>query len=53
MTPEQLTGLAALLLEFRDWVADYGPDTPLDVELINFLIHEIGICRQQLVQDTQ
>jgi len=51
MTPERCTGLAALLIEFRDWVVSYSDDAPLDVAHIDHVIDVIGLYRRLLAED--
>lgn len=48
MTPEGCTGLAALLLEFRDWCLDQ-PDVPLAVSYLEDLVDLLAEIRRQLV----
>lgn len=51
MTPEQLTGLGYLLLEFREWIREYSSDAPLDVEVVDHTIEVIALYRRMLVAD--
>jgi hypothetical protein len=50
MTPERLTGLAALLLDTRDWLAEYAPGS-LDYWLIDALIDRLAEYRRRLVAE--
>lgn len=50
MTPEQITGLAALLIELRDWVYDNDPGS-LDGDMIDATIAALARIRRQLVED--
>lgn len=50
MTPERCTGLAALLLEFRDWCLEQ-PDVPLAVSYLEDLVDLLGEVRRQLVAE--
>lgn len=43
MTPERWTGLAALLMEARDWLRDQDP-VALDAELLDMAI---GVCARE------
>lgn len=48
MTPEQLTGLAVLLMEVRDWLDDQG-ELGLDRLVFERVIDVLGLQRQRLV----
>lgn len=49
MTPERLTGLGALIIEFRDWIeSEY--EASLDLVLLNDVLSVIALYRQLLVQ---
>ena len=50
MTPERLTGLAALLIDLRDWVADVDPGS-LDYWLIDALIDVLARRRTALLME--
>lgn len=50
MTPEQLTGLAALLCELREWIRDNW-DGPLDVEMVDAVIEICALYRTLLVRE--
>ena len=47
MTPERLTGLAALLLELRDWIDETDPGS-LDYWLVDAVVDRIAERRRQL-----
>ena len=51
MTPSQLTGLAALLIEFRDWIERYTDDAPLDVEVVNHTVSVVVLYHRMLLED--
>lgn len=48
MTPERLTGLAALLLEVRDWLAQHDPES-LDELIVEEAVNILGRIRRELV----
>jgi hypothetical protein len=50
MTPERLTGLAALLLELRDWLEISSPDC-LDAALVDAVVSCIARQHMRLVQE--
>lgn len=50
MTPEQLTGLACLILEFRDWLEAQEGQT-LDTAVLGLTIELIVHARKALVQE--
>ena len=50
MTPERLTGLAALLLEYRDWLAEDVPGT-LEQAQVEAVVDFIGVQRRRLVEE--
>lgn len=50
MTPERLTGLAALLLDTRDWLEQYDPGS-LDIWLIDALVGVLAEYRRRLVAE--
>ena len=47
MTPEQLTGLAALLLDLKDWIEEQDPGS-LDIAIVDEAVAICGIRRRQL-----
>lgn len=49
MTPEQLTGLGLLLLEFRDWLADTEA-LSFDALVVDRTIDIVGEARRRLVE---
>lgn len=49
MTPEHLTGLAVLVLEFAHWLEQERPGS-LDVALATALVDVIGQERRRLVE---
>lgn len=50
MTPEQLTGLAALVIEFGHWLEEQRPGS-LDVAMCAALVEVIAAERRRLVAD--
>lgn len=50
MTPERLTGLALLLIDYREWLAEDVPET-LNQALVNAVIEHIGVQRARLVAE--
>ena len=50
MTPERCTGLAALLLDVRDWLNDQDPGN-LDAVLVDGVIDVLACIRAQLVEE--
>lgn len=50
MTPEHLTGLAALLLEFRDWIEETHPGN-LDAHLVDACADACGRFAYELVKE--
>lgn len=50
MTPEQLTGLAALLIDFREWILETDPYN-LDAFLVDTCVDVCARRRKQLVED--
>jgi len=50
MTPERCTGLAALLLDLRDWMNDQDPGN-LDAPLVDAVIDILARVRQSLVEE--
>jgi len=47
LTPEQLTGLAALLLEVRDFIRETDPEA-LDAELLDAAVDALARLRTSL-----
>lgn len=50
MTPERLTGLAALLLELRDWIEETYPGN-LDAHLVGVCVDVCARFRHELVEE--
>jgi len=50
MTPERITGLAALLLDTRDWLEETDPGS-LDAALIEAVVDALARQRQRLVDE--
>lgn len=50
MTPERLTGLAALLLDLRDWLLDEDPGG-LDAVLVDAVVDVCARARARLVEE--
>lgn len=50
MTPERLTGLAALVLETRDWIGDTDPGS-LDYWLLDAVADMLAERRRRLVTE--
>lgn len=49
MTPEQLTGLGILVLELREWMADYeGPS--LDCLVVDHTLQILARLRRELTE---
>lgn len=48
MTPERCTGLAALLLELRDWLEANGR-AGLDLHVIEYLVELLAEVRRELM----
>jgi hypothetical protein len=49
MTPQALTGLAVLLLEFREWLLGYDPGA-LDTAILDHVVDTIMDARKSLVE---
>lgn len=49
MTPQQMTGLAALLLDLRDWLDEVDPGS-LDAAAVDYVVDVIAERRRQLVE---
>lgn len=50
MTPEMLTGLALMLMEFRDWLAEDVGET-IEQQAIDYLIDVVAAQRNRLIMD--
>lgn len=50
MTPEHLTGLGALLIEFREWLDERDPGC-LDAALVDEVVTVVAAARHKLVTE--
>lgn len=48
MTPEQLAGLALLLMDFRDWLAEDVGET-IEQQAVDYLIDVVSDQRNRLI----
>lgn len=48
MTPERCVGLAALLLEYRDWLAAHEGES-LDRHVVDYLVDRLAQTRRELL----